>query len=96
MKLKMFAIRDSKAEAFERPFFFGTHGEAIRAWDEAVNDPQSPFFKHPNDYCLFEVGEFDRITGALSIPPHPISHGSAFEFHKGNSQVSMIPRAVTP
>lgn len=96
MKLKIFAVRDSKAETFGNPFFFKTHGEALRAWDEACNDAQSPFSKHPNDYTLFELGEFDQATGEVSSLVQPRSHGSAFEFHKSNPQTSHIIKAVNP
>lgn len=96
MKLKIFAVRDAKAEAFGNPFFFKTHGESIRAWDEAVNDAQSPFYKHPNDYTLFEIGEFDQQTGLLTPLQQPIPHGSAFEFHRTNPQTTHLVKAVNP
>lgn len=65
MKLKIFSIFDTKAEAFNTPFFFSFPGQATRAFEDLVNDPQSQISKHPEDYSLFELGEFDSTTGVI-------------------------------
>lgn len=62
----MYAVRDAKALAFMQPFFSVQSGSAIRAFDDAVNDGKSPFFFHPEDYILYELGEFDDQSGALT------------------------------
>lgn len=70
MFLRMFAVYDSKALAFLQPFFSNSNGSAIRAFEDAVQDPKTPFFKHPGDYQLYELAGFDDSTGAVS-PVHP-------------------------
>lgn len=60
---KVFAIRDSKAMAFLQPFYSISTGAAVRAFSDAVNEKGSNFAKHPEDYLLFEIGEFDDNTG---------------------------------
>lgn len=65
MQLRAFTVYDSKVESYLRPFFMQTPAEAIRAFKETVNDGQSAFSKHPEDYTLLEVGTFDESTGEL-------------------------------
>jgi hypothetical protein len=73
MIAKVFSVFDSKAAFFGRPFFDQKEGTAIRNFSDAVNDSSNPnnmWFKHPEDFSLFLVGEFDDETGEL-IPVHP-------------------------
>lgn len=79
MKLKVFSVRDAKAEAFLQPYFCPTKGQAIRGFTDAVNDSQHPMNKHPEDYALFEIGEFDDSNGSLTMHQQPIPLGLALE-----------------
>lgn len=65
-KLKAFSIRDAKAEYFSRPLFAPTSGMAVRSFGDAVADPSHEMNHHPEDYALFEIGEFDEATGVLT------------------------------
>jgi hypothetical protein len=66
MRLKAFAIRDTKAEAFTRPpIFVQATGLAIRLFTDAANDQENEIGKYPADFTLFEVGEFDQVEGKL-------------------------------
>jgi len=64
-KLRCFSIHDAKAQAFLTPFFFATDGQAIRVFSDTVRDPNHAFGKHPEDYSLFRIGEFDLSTGRV-------------------------------
>jgi len=66
MKLTGFSIYDTKAEAFMPPFFMPSIGLGIRAFSDVLRDAGSPLAKHPRDYELFKVGEFDDSTGSVS------------------------------
>lgn len=66
-KIKMFTVYDVKAEAFLVPFFMRSTGEALRAFEAAVNDPSSAFCRHPGDFTLFELGEFEDNTGQFEL-----------------------------
>lgn len=73
MMLKMFAIRDSKAEAFKQPYFCHTHGEAERSFTQLVRDPQSVVSQYPDDFDLYFLGEYNDQTGvikSLETPQH--------------------------
>lgn len=66
MKLLAFSVFDTKTDAFARPFFCKSIGEAMRSWESISNDPQSEICKFPADFTLFQVGEFDETTGKLT------------------------------
>jgi hypothetical protein len=75
MVLNAFSIRDSKAEAFNTPFFQKTKGEAIRSFESAVNDGKTQLNQYPEDFDLYHVGEWDDATGKikpLDTPNHVI------------------------
>lgn len=80
MKVQMFCVFDSKSEAFTLPFFKTTKGEAVRDFGDAVNDPKSPWFRHPEDFTLFHVGEFDDQSATVASLKTPVSLGLASEY----------------
>lgn len=79
---KIFSVRDSKAEAYMAPLFLPTKGIAIRMFADAIADSKHQFGSHPEDYHLFELGEFDDSTGSFTLHPSPVSVGGALEFVK--------------
>lgn len=70
--MKIFVVFDSKSEGYGIPFFQRTTGEALRGFTEAVNDPQkqSAVAKYPQDFTLFELGEYDELLGNLAPYNH--------------------------
>lgn len=65
MKLNAYCVFDSKVEAYLTPFFMRADGEATRACQQAMSDPNHNFCRYPADYTLFRVGEFDDASGRL-------------------------------
>lgn len=65
MNLKVFSVRDMKAEAFLQPFFSPTPGAALRAFGDACLKSDSPFNAHPSDYILYEIGTYEDGDGLL-------------------------------
>ena len=59
MKHKIFTIHDVKADAYFPPFYLPNKSMAIRQFGDMVNDENSQISKHPADYTLFELGEWD-------------------------------------
>lgn len=79
MIIRLYTIFDSKTEAYLRPFYGMTNGEAERTFSDTVNDPGSMFNKHPSDFTLFEIGSYDDSNGLVeAIPPHSL--GNALNF----------------
>lgn len=73
MVIKLFSVFDSKVSGFGNPFPDQIEASAIRNFSDAVNDTSNPnnmWAKHPEDFSLFQVGEFDTLTGELisSLP----------------------------
>lgn len=79
---KMFTVYDSKLEAYLQPFFMASKGQAIRAFTDSVNDTTTQFNKHPEDFTLFEIGEYDDSKGQVSNLITPNSLGVALEYKK--------------
>jgi len=79
---KVFTVYDMKAEAYLNPFMFQNKGEAIRAFQDAVNDPKTMFYKHPEDYALFQIAEYDDQTAKYTPLQNLQSLGVAIEFKK--------------
>lgn len=69
MKMVCVAIYDIKAEAFMRPFFAPRTALATRSFTDEVNRPaeDNPLYRHPEDYRLMQIGEWDDETG-LFVP----------------------------
>jgi len=88
MKLKVFTVFDAKIGAYAKPFFMNTKGEAFRAWIDTVNDPNTSINKHPEDYQLYEMGDYDDATGKFENYPSPVSLGYASEVHKGYARTA--------
>jgi hypothetical protein len=85
MIYKIFTVYDSKLEAYLQPFFMQSKGAAIRAFSDSSNDTQTQFSKHPGDFTLFEIGEYDDQNGNLKNYASKVNLGTALE-HKGANQ----------
>jgi len=77
---QIFTVYDSKAEAYLAPFFSNAKGAALRSFVDTVLDKSHPFNKHPEDYTLFYLGEFDDLKANFDLQAAPISLGCAIEF----------------
>lgn len=65
---KIFAVKDNAVQAFGQPFFVRSQGEAIRSFQDETNstDNNSAIARHPEDYDLYYIGDFDDQTGTLN------------------------------
>lgn len=63
--MKIVAIRDKATEAYQIPFFVQTVGQAFRMFNDEINRPDSPMGAHPEDYDLFEIGDFNEDRGEI-------------------------------
>lgn len=78
-KMSLYAVLDTKAGAFNNPNPIISRGAAIRAFTDAIASGNSDFSKHPEDYVLFCLGEFDNNTGVITPLPAPESVIGAWE-----------------
>lgn len=65
MKLKIFAVRDRATDQYGNPMFLVASGQAIRSFTDEVNrkDATNLMYTHPDDYDLYELGEYDTESG---------------------------------
>ena len=92
MKMKMFSVYDIKAEAFMVPWFMPAQGQAVRAFSDLVEDKDSMVGKHPGDYKLVYVGDFDDSTGEF-MPSGLISLGFGTDYVP-KAEVMALSRGV--
>ena len=78
--MKLFSVQDTKAQAFMNPAAYRTSAEAIRSFQGSCQDPQTSFAKFPSDFILFEIAEWDELTGTLTPHEKPRSLATASEF----------------
>lgn len=65
MKTKAYSIYDVKSLTYSSPFYAPTHGAAIRIVQDAANDMNNQLGRHPADFVLYCVGEFDDQSAML-------------------------------
>jgi len=72
-KLKMYAILDGAAKAYGPPMVFTTNGLAIREFQAIAENSANHIKKHPEDFSLWEIGEYDsdtaQVDAALGLKP---------------------------
>lgn len=86
--MKMFAVYDIKAEAYLTPFFMLSIGQAVRAFSDLVGDKSTIVGKHPDDYKLVHVADFDVMSGEVS-PAGLVSLGFGSSFISKEEAMAM-------
>lgn len=77
MKMQLIAVKDLAAQAFMQPSFVHAVGVAVREFGDVVNNPEQPISRHPSDYEMYHLGEFDDSDGSFHVPktPHLLARG---------------------
>lgn len=87
MLLAICAIYDTKAQAFQPPFFARTEEVAIRWFHHQIGDIQSDLSKYPADYNLIRLGTFDDVNAKFEIEtPRTIALGLSISAAINNSK----------
>lgn len=73
MLLNAYSIYDRKALQYHPPFYASTDGAASRSLSDLVADAQTSVGRHPTDYVLYCVGQYDDAKGQL-LPLSPLRH----------------------
>lgn len=78
MKQNLIAIYDRKTGLFERPFICRHIGEAIRDFEVIKKETNTRYGKHPEDFALIQIGEYDDEMGTVenSKPQITLSSGA--------------------
>jgi hypothetical protein len=66
-------VKDRAADAFGRPMFVPSTGVAIRSFSDEINrnNAENQLYNHPDDFDLYELGQFDDNTGLFSLHDQP-------------------------
>lgn len=83
MKYIVLSVYDRAACAFGRPIFAAAVGAAVRSFIDEVNrvSDDNPMSKHPKDFDLFKIAEFDDQSGLFSASgaPEVVAHGGQMQ-----------------
>ena len=70
--LDLYCVYDKKAQVFNQPLFMpsGSEGkvQAIRAFDQLVNQSGTMVNKYPGDFALYFIGSYEPTTGRFTQP----------------------------
>lgn len=82
MRYKVVCIRDRAIDTYGQPAFVANIGGAIRGFGDEVKrrDDNNQLNKHPDDFDLYLLGEFDDQTGEFFCdgPPRQIAVGKDY------------------
>lgn len=81
MKYKVCTIRDRAIATYGQPFFVANVGSAIRGFGDEVKraDDNNQLHKHPEDFDLFYLGEYDDQTGTFEgVRPEQVAIGKDY------------------
>lgn len=66
MKTLLFVIYDSKAEVYGKPFHLLNQSVAMRTALDLRSDKTTEIARHPEDFTMFHIGEYDDSTGQVT------------------------------
>lgn len=67
MNHKVLAFKDDKSETYGPPFTVETLGMFIREVQEQLPKGQALWAKHPQDFGVYELGEYDPMAGEILL-----------------------------
>lgn len=70
MIIHMYTIKDTKSTAYHKPFYEVSNGIAIRTFTDLANNKDTVIGKHPEDFILYHIGEYDDETGKIKQEGH--------------------------
>lgn len=77
MKLQIVAVFDRAISSYGRPIFVTHTGEAVRGFIDEREKSDTQVGKHPEDFSLYHIGEYDDGNGHISqFDSHKLLVGS--------------------
>lgn len=65
MLTNAYTLYDAKALVYSPPFYCSAHGQAVRMCMELASDPSTTVGRHPADFTLYCIGQFNDALGCL-------------------------------
>lgn len=80
MIIQIFTVFDEKAGCSHPPFYMNSVPEGRRTFGDCVNSKDHPYSKHPSDYTLFHIGEYDDNSMSIKPMDRPVPLGTGVEY----------------
>lgn len=81
MKKSVYSIRDNKMASFGIPVIIENDAVATRQFgDVIVSGGDNVMCKHPADFTLYNLGEFDSATGKFENLDCPVALATGSDF----------------
>lgn len=68
MLVRMYSVFDKKIGSYQAPVTAHNVGHALRMFHSFCSNPDNPINKYHQDYDVYDLGEFDDVSG--QIKPH--------------------------
>lgn len=81
----IFACRDAATEHFLPPMNARAEGEATRAFEQAVKNPETMMYKNPEHFDLYYLGTWDDNSGKYETLDSPRHVAKAIQFSQPKS-----------
>lgn len=78
MKRNIYVIFDHKGQYYNVPFYLHNDAMAVRVLTDLVNEEGSEINKHPEDFSVFHIGEYENNHAEL-VPCEPRQVARAHE-----------------
>lgn len=83
--LRLFSLYDAGCNSYLKPFWSDHKTNAMRSLTQLVNDKtdsNNMVANHPDQFTLFELGEFEMGTGVFTSHSIPLTLGNCLEYVK--------------
>lgn len=74
----IFTVYDNKSKTFCTPFFAENISTAIRSFRYAANHNDTDIGRYPEDFSLYQLGNFDNSNGSIELLKEPFLIAQAF------------------
>lgn len=94
MKVKCYAVYDAKISDFHLAIFDIKDEGAMRQFSDHVNNSETKWNKHPEDYSLWYVGEFDSTKGSLwgDMPVNLVNATACLSLKNNSPQLDLFSK----
>lgn len=81
MKKRVYSIRDNKMASFGVPVIIENDAVATRQFGDVImSGGDNVMCKHPADFTLYYLGEYDMNTGKFENEPCPVALATGSDF----------------
>jgi len=78
--MKLFSVHDKAVNNYSGVICLPSERDAVSQFSVVCNQPDTQFCKHPSDFTLVSIGEFDPNTGVITpTSPQIIANASSLK-----------------